>query len=430
MGSFYACCNGAAGCCHTIRGIGMKTLMVLGVREAEHPFAAAARQEGYAIVTGCQEREARTAASEGHVIVGAGDRRAVETAAARFGVAGILGIGEEAALTAAYVAGRLELPGVPYAEERLFHNLLLLRAFQRDHGFRTPRWRDLSHSLRTRGLSYPLYVSPADGNVLQYMQRVESAETLPAARQAARRSSPGSMVIAQECPGERDGSEGAMLVSAMMVVRHGELMPLLWSDCLPVWQPGGWAPAGGRYPAHLSATAQFLLNGECKRLVSILGLQNVNLPVLACSVPKGRPYILQLGIRDDYYVMSWVASYLYGHDLQRDALRYSAGDAAEGGRLLPPVEGTFLAWYTFHTTRHGVLRHLQFHDRLQPYIKDCRLHMQQSAQIYGEPGVRHRLATILLRFPNAQIMDEMLSRIEELLEVVMDDFPEALEGSV
>lgn len=406
----------------------MKKIMVLGVREAEHPFAAAARAESYEIVTGCQEADARHAPATERVMIDADDLDGATLAASRHGVSGIVGVGEKAALTAAYVARQLELPGVPYAEERLLHNLLLLRQFQEAHHFKVPRWRDLSQTQDVTGLSFPLYVSPADGNVLRHMQVVHNRSGLREARRDALRQSPGGFVIAQESPfGDRPPADAA-LVCTLLVIRRGELMPIVWSSCH--MRRREHVPASIRYPAGIGRNARILLNGECQRLVELLSIRNAHIPVLAYSVPGSRPFLLHLGIRDDSYRMAWFWSWLYGRDLQRDALRMAAGDPAEGGRYEEPPEDTCLACYNIRTAKRGILRHLGYHESLRPYIEAHYDMERQSAAVDGSVGPRHHIGSILLRFPNAGVMEEVLERIESLIEPSIEAFMGGAEQSV
>lgn len=407
----------------------MKKVMLLGVREADHPFAAALRKEPYEVVAGCQEAAARFASSDSHVMIGNEERGRVVATAARLGVAGILGIGEEAALTASYAAGRLDLPGVHYPEERLMHNLLLLREFQRDHGFRVPAWRDISLAPDVQGLQWPLCVSPADGDALRYMVCAQNQEELAAARQEALRHSPGGYVIAQECPTAETAAR-AMLVSALLVVRQGELMPILWCDCDLAEEMTDYVPSGVRYPSRLDQNARYLLCEECTRMITLLGLQNAEVPVLVYYVPGEMPYLLHLGIRDDRYVMARFWSHLYRQDLLRDTLRLAAGDPPHREELREPREGTCLAYHTVRTRRHGILRRLRLHKALQPYLRECWSMTRQSTHLDGGSQQAHTLGTLILRFPDETVMEDILGRIGELVEVGIDDFPQLSEQSV
>lgn len=399
----------------------MKTLMVLGVQEEGRLFARVMRKEPYRIIVGAENRTAPVRPAEDQLLLESGNGKEVLRMAREYAVDGILGIGEAAALAASYAAQQLGLPCTPYAEEQLFHNLLRLRAFQEEQGMRVPRYRDLSHSLDTGDLPYPMYVGPADGAVLRHTMRVTCPEELAAARQLALHWSPDRQIIAQEDIAAL-GGEGAVLVMTDLVVRGGVLQPILWCEALPGRDINCTIPVGARYPARINNNVQMLLSGECALLVRRLGLRNAQLPVLAYCIPGSMPMILRVGVRDGAYVMTRFLSQLYQHDLLRDILRMAVGDRVSMRRYHQPAADIYRAYYTIPVVRSGILRHIGKASELEEYSRGYLLRPRQSQAVYADGREGRGLGTVLLQFPDEAIMEDVLSRMSSLITVETDDF--------
>lgn len=400
----------------------MKTLMLLGVREEGHPYAHALAREPYEVLMGTDRRLAQQRPSDAYILFDGANVEEVLRTAREHAVAGILGIGEAATLAASYVAQHLGLPGVPYAEEQLFHDLLRLREFQEQHALRVPRYQDLTHSLQTRGLSYPLFVGPADGHVLRHTIRVTCPEELVAARQQALHWSPGGRVIAQEDITGRPGNDGAVTVMTELIVRGGSLQPMLWCEALLEQDARNFVPVGARYPARLSDSSRLLLHGECARLVELLRLQDAQLPVLAYCVPDSVPYLLRIGTRDGADIMTSFLTKLYHHDLHDDALRIAAGDRITFHRYREPAEGTFQAYYSIPIRRSGILRRIRFDESIRPYFKGYLHRLKQSQPVYADSSAGQSIGTVMLKFPREEVMDGILGQIRSLIQVDLDEF--------
>lgn len=397
----------------------MKTLMVLGVREKGHPFARAIRRKPYRVIAGTEQRLLPIRPTDKHIFMESGNTEDVLREARRYAVDGILGVGDEATLTASYAAQQLELPGIPYAEEQLFHNLLRLRAFQEEHGFRIPRYQDLTHTLDIGELSYPLFVSPAEGPVLRYTERVTCPEELAAARQRALRRSPGQMVIAQEEIPEETAREG-ITVMTELIVRGGALQEVLWCEVLRDGMDQ-YVPQCVRYPARIGGITRMMLKGECAHLVELLRLQDAQIPVLAYCVPGSVPFLLRIGVRDGSYVATRFLSRLYQRDLFYETVRLAAGDKVSNRRFRAPREGTFHAYYTIPVEQAGILRHIDFDKTIRPYRKAYLDRARQSQEVDTDGNEEQTLGTVMLEFPDEETMDNVLYHMRHYVNIEVDE---------
>lgn len=402
----------------------MKRLLVLGSEEARRGYVRAAKQERYEVIIGCADKVLpQDDTGDRRILVGAADRQRVTRAAVYDGVSGILGLGSEEALTAAYASRRLDLPGVPYQHARLFHNKLLLRQFQETHHFRVPRYRDISLRVDIGDMTWPIYVGPADETSMISTELVYNMAQLERARNRALRRSLRGVVIAQERLAREDDDAGsAVLVMTDLVIRGGRLQPLLFSECLRREQSRDPLPYGCRYPASLSAHSRELLRGECIRFARLLQLRDAELGILAYMEPEQRPYILAVGSFLYAIRMPAFLSVLYGHDLLRDIVRMTVGDCPGEHHYRRPQEDTYMAYYAIRAHRSGILRQIRVHEDLMSYIVNWESAVRQSQQIYADAARGQELARLMLRFPDQETMEEVLANITAFIYVRIDDF--------
>lgn len=406
----------------------MKRLMVLGTEDERRAMIAAARKESYEVIACCDDTlsQGDQGASK-RLLMDSADQKEVLLAASRYGITGILGVGDEESLTASYTAQSLGLPGVPYAEARLLCDMILFRQFQEAHHFRAPQYCDISGNIDVSGLRFPMYIGPAEDTTMQHMVLVRNDTQLRRARDYALRMSPGRKVIAQESVdsivGER--RDGVMILATDLVVRGGALQPILWNECMKreeVWDP---SPTGYLYPARIQENSRILLHSECTRLMALLGFQDAELGIRVLLVPGRTPYIISIHSFGRIFRLTELLSVLYRHDLLRDMVRLMVGDVPMVGTLQCPHERTYMAVYGIWVYRSGILRRVRLCRELQPYVLRGHMYVRQSAEIYTERSKGQALGCLFLRFKDRASMEEIMGRMNELIEIVMDDF----EGS-
>lgn len=404
-------------------GQGMRTLLVLGTGDARREFVKAARREHCEVIVGSMDRVAvEDAEGDIELRIGDSDQETVLEMAAQYGVAGILGIGNEEAVSAAYAAQRLELAGISYAHARLFHNMLLLRAFQEQHQFQVPVYRDITWTVDVEGMHWPLYVHAADDGTLSYVERVNDMEELYRARRRAMRRSRCGMVVVHERPDIcAVGDHGARWLATDLVIRGGHLQPLLWNECILQSNHEDIQVAGYLYPARLPESSRIVLAGECVRFADLLHLQDAQLGIVVCMLPGRVPYIIAAGTFRNRMRMLGFLSALYQHDLFHDVIRMALGQHADIEDYAPPQAGTCRACYIVHVHSCGILRYVHFHRDLEPYIVSWRERERQGTYLYGHAWMGEEVGDLFLQFPDAAVMEEILGRMELLVIVEMDD---------
>lgn len=401
----------------------MKRLLVLGAESACRAYMKAARREQYEVITCDRDLGRWQQGGRDPLSIRAADKEAVLQAAMRYGASGILGIGASEAVAAAYATRRLELPGVSYAAMQTFQNLLFLRQFEEQHQFRVPMYREITNSLHTEGMTFPLYVSTAELTPGLRTELVYNLRQLRAARDKAMRYSLDSRIIAQERLHERrtGGEMDDIYLMTELVVRDGMLQPILFNECMLRLDCADPMLIGWRYPARLSARSRTLLVSECARLVQLLQLQNAQVGIVAYAPAEGMPYILAAGPVLTTLGMPGFLSRLYGRDLIQEMVRMAVGDSTGTGVYAPAAGESCMAYYAVRTRRSGILRRIRLDAALTPYMVDWDCQVRLSQQLYEELPRGMDLGRITLRFEDMETMDRVLDRMETWVDIEMDE---------
>lgn len=400
-------------------GMDMKRLLVLGPEDKRREYIAAARRGHYDVIIGCSERIApQDATVDPRILLVPTDREEVISKAVHNGVSGILGLGSEEAVTAAYAARRLGLPGGAYAQIRMMQDLLLFRAFQVRQHFDVPQYRDITHSVNVQGMDWPILVSPSDDVTIEHTEIVSNMEQMRAARRRAMQRGRHGRVIAQHLPAMEH--PGAAYVMTDLVIRGGALYPLLWNECILSHNSRDAALLGCRYPARISERSRTFLTEECKRLVRILDLQDAELGMVAYIERGATPYILSVGPFLGAIRLPGYLSQLYRHDLLQDVVQMAAGDRTAGGGYRMPENDVYTAYSRVMAHHSGVLRSVRFHKVLQPYIRHWESSMRQSGQIYTDGEQGDEVGRLFLQFHNENEMERILGEIGNLIDIGID----------
>ena len=181
----------------------MKKIMFLGASWKNSVIKYAKEQGYYTILCDYLPNNPGRNYAHEYYCVSTRDKEAVLTVAKDTNVDGIIGyISDDAALTAAYVANKLNLPTNPYESVLTLVKKDLFRKFLRENGFHCPK----AESFKTieeakRGLNrfkLPLMVKPIDSSGSKGISRIDSIEELDNAFKYASLHSKLKEVIIEE----------------------------------------------------------------------------------------------------------------------------------------------------------------------------------------------------------------------------------------
>jgi len=313
------------------------------------------------------------------------------------------------ALSAAYVAGHLGLPGHDaYGTAVELHHKDRYRAFARRQGIASPLARSFEKPDAAKGaleqFSYPIIVKPVD---LTGGKGVAKAETPDAACKAidyAFAASRAKRIVVEEfIEGSRHG------ISTF--IRDGKVVFFFDDDEYYYINPYLVSGASSHGSAPESATARVI--ADIERVAELMSLVDGLVHVQFIVNRSGVPAVIEICRRPpgDLYVK--LVQHATGVNYPEYIVRAAAGLDLSGLRQVAAER---------HVTRHcvmaprrGVIREVAIAADIRARIIDSMMWWRQGDVV--EDVLTHKLGIVFLRFDSPQSMREQAARMHDLIDV-------------
>ena len=271
---------------------------------------------------------------------------------------------DPAALTAAFVAEKMGLPGSGFEGVRLLAYKDLFRQFQREHGFNAPEFEvyetgRLAEITSTK-VPFPLQVKPVDSSDTKGVSLVhDGGDLLLAAREAITYSRAGR-VIAEEFVDARTANfhgDGFALDGKLVFSMLGD--QLMTSPAHPL------KPTGSIYPSRKPDSLIAAAVSELEKLISLSGYRNggVNLEVRING--RGEVYVMEIGPRSGGTLTPQAIRYASGFDMLAAHFDFFLGQDIH----IPRKASLSVICYVVHAQKDGVLKEIQKVEELERFLE-------------------------------------------------------------
>jgi biotin carboxylase len=278
----------------------------------------------------------------------------VETAAAaeRYSrkirkIDGVLCIAADAPVTAATVAQRLRIPGLPiHVAELACDKLAMKRAF-RSAGVNVPWFAEVSTPQELQRIAIErgrdLVIKPVDSRGSRGVQRIARVEDFTAAFLAARAHSPTERVMVEQY------LEGPQ-ISTESIVMGGRCFTPGFSDrnyeFLDRYAPF-FVENGGDLPSHLSPALQDKVRNLVAAAAAAMGVTDGTVKG-DIVVHKGEPYVIELAARlSGGFFCTREIPLNTGVDFIGAAIRIALGETVNEDELTPKFQHAVIQRYAF-----------------------------------------------------------------------------------
>lgn len=394
-----------------------KRLLMLGGSPFQVPAIRHARAAGHFVIT-CDylpNNPGHQYAHEYHN-VSTTDTDAVLRLAEKLRIDGIVAYASDpAAPTAAYVAGKLGLPGNPYESVLTLARKDLFRAFLAQHRFATPRSRSFDTVAgAVKGLSdfaLPVLVKPVDSSGSRGVTIVREAPHLPAAAERAFGFSRARRVVLEsfvEMHGHQAAGDGFL--------QNGRLSFRCFANEHFGRGPDAIVPIGESFPLARPAPLHAKIHAEIQRAMDLLGMRigALNFDIRLDS--SDRVYLMEIGPRNGGNLIPQVTRYATGVDLVARTIAAALG-TDDSPLTVVPTTG-FHASYILHSEANGILESIDFSPDLESRIVERDIWVQPGAEVRAFDGSNQTLGTLIVRFESeAQMLREMDSAMSEHVHI-------------
>ncbi|NOU59275.1 ATP-grasp domain-containing protein [Marinifilum caeruleilacunae] len=346
------------------------------------------------------------------------DLKAVLKLARKLEVDGVLAYASDpAAPTAAYVAEKMGLPGNPYKSVKTLSEKDLYRSFLRLKKFNTPFYgaysslKDFADSQEE--FQYPILVKPVDSSGSKGISAVNDFWEMDKAITHAMKFSRCKRFIVEEFIEKKypqlDGD---------IFVYNGKIIAYYLGDQGNDVEVNPFVPSSINYPSLLPKNIHVKIQSELQRAIDLLKIKFGGFNIEVIVDEKDEIYLIEIGARNGGNCIPDIIKCASNVDMIKMSV-----DACMG--VEPKIQNrkdinNFYTTYVIHSNEDGKFKSLKVHESITDYVLDIRLMVEKGGNVYRFSGSNCTVGIGLLEFPNLQIRDKMMDKIEEFIAVELE----------
>ena len=393
--------------------------MLLGGIRYLLPVIKAAHEQGYYVITAdyLPDNIAHQYSDE-YVNVSIIDKEAVLKVAREKEIDGIMSFGVDPGVVAAsYVQEQMGLPSFgPHESVIILQNKDKFRKFLTDNGFNVPWAFGFSSEVEAwesrDKFTYPLIVKPTDSAGSKGCTRVDNDEELLAAIQYAFKFTISGNIIIEEflekkgCSSDTDSyaQDGQLKFVSFSAQRF---------DANAV---NPYTPSAYSWPSTFTKEEEEYLTSEIQRLITLLGMKTSVFNIEVRVAANNKPYIMELTPRGGGNRLCEMLRYATGVDMITAITRAIVGDEPEVIEQ-KPYNGNW-AEIILHADTDGEFVGLQIDPSLPAEVIEEDLWVKPGDMVHGFEGANDAIGTLVLRFDNADDLENAITNQGEWLKVV------------
>ncbi|MGN0623009.1 MAG: ATP-grasp domain-containing protein [Oscillospiraceae bacterium] len=401
----------------------MKKVLMLGGSHFQVPSIITAKKLGYYVIT-CDylpDNPGHKYADEYHN-VSTTDKEAVLKLAEELKIDGIVCYASDpAAPTAAYVAEKLGLPTSPYKSVELLCNKDKFRQFLIDNNFNTPKAKGYSYDEMGLMLSemaefrFPVMVKPVDSSGSKGVKKVDCAEDMKAAVDAAMEYSRCKRFIVEEYV-EKYGYQ----IAGDGFSVDGKLVFRCFAN--EHFDPSGinpYVPIGESWPYNMPQRVHDKLHDELQRAMTLLGMKTQAYNFDARIDKDENVYIMELAPRNGGNLIAQVTDYATEVNMVEYTVKAAMGEDCSDLHMAEPRG--FWSNYMVHSQKPGILKEVWIdEDFRKNNIVEYEMLYKPGDEVESFTGSNGTLGTMILKFGSMEEMLEKMDNMENWVKVIVE----------
>lgn len=347
------------------------------------------------------------------------DQDEVLKVAKREQVAGVVAYASDpAALTAAYVADKMGLPGNPYSSIEILSHKDKYREFMARRNFSTPLahgYSSIVEASRDIGrFKMPVVIKPVDSSGSKGVSILKRPEDLPEQAGSALSYSRCQRLIIEEFIEQK----GYQVAGDGFVVDGQLVFRCFGNDHFDLSNPNPLVPVAASFPYIGTQRLQNKIHNEIQRLLSLLNIRvgafNFDIRI---DVDEN-VYLMEVGPRNGGNYIPQVIKYATGMDLVDYTIKAAMGEDC-GDIEMTEVKG-FWSYYAIHSEKGGVLQTIEIDRRAKDeFIVESYLPYKSGDAVPAFSYSNKTLGILIMKFPSSQVMLNMMDAAQEWINVVV-----------
>lgn len=327
---------------------------------------------------------------------------------------------DPAAPTAAYVANKLNLSGLPYAMSLNFCEKHRFRRFLEENDFSVPRSRrfDTEGSVDPnclQSLSFPLIVKPTDSSGSKGVTVVRGRSMFDAAYRRALEHSRNGVVIAEEYI-ERDH---AHVIEAELLVNDGRVITWGLINSIRDAETNALLPAAYSYPLEISESQRKIVESEIEKLVQASGMNRGAFNIEMIIDANGKLYFLDAGPRNGGNMLPDFISMIAGGDVPSATIRMCLGESPDASVCLDGRSGGSWGLVVLHSGQPGKFDSMWYSDAVSCNIVEEHIFVDRGDPVSPFDTCNDLVGLLFLHFPSEIEKRKVMNHLDENISVLL-----------
>ena len=390
----------------------MKKLLLLGAMQMHVPIIRRAKERGIYVIT-CDyipENVGHKLADKAY-FDSTTDLPTVLRIAQKEQVDGIMTFNSDpAALTAAYVADKLNLPGGGYEAVKIMSEKDRFRTFLKEHGFNVPRFKQytgVDTLLSEIGLfRFPIMLKPVDSSGSKGVVRIDSPSEVADCFSAALAYSRCKRIIVEEFITPQ-GSQ----MHGDAFVKDGKVEFIYLGDHHFDSSINNLVPVSTTFPSLHPEDDIRRVESEVQRFITAVGFRQGGINIEArISASDKKVYLIEVGPRNGGNFTPIVIQYASGFNFMDACL-----EAALGLPFTPqyPEKDGCYAYLILHSREDGVLSEVGLSPELEEKVLQRYDYLLPGDPVKSFRGANAAVGVLLARFSSLQEMQHYADHIDK-----------------
>jgi biotin carboxylase len=348
------------------------------------------------------------------------DKEAILSLAKKLKIDGIVSYASDpSAVTAAYVAEEMGLPGNPYRSVEILSKKDKFRAFLMEHGFSTPKakgyfsYEDAKKDFFS--FEAPFFVKPIDSSGSKGISLVDDIQQLEEAYAKAQFFSREKRIIIEECV----SSYGYQVAGDGFSVDGKLVFRCFGNDHFDPVNLNPFVPIAATFPCIMPSEIQTKIHEEVQRLIDLLHMKTgaYNFDIRLGN--DGSVYLMEVAPRNGGCYIPQIIKLATGTDMVEFTIKAALGEDCSTLRPADP-KGCY-GYFAIHSHKSGILKNIQIESSVKKNnIVKVYLNQMIGDEIRSYSFSSAAIGIILMKFDSTSEMLEMSDRADKWIQVIVE----------
>lgn len=397
----------------------MKKVMILGGSYFQLTVIKAAKKLGYYTIT-CDylpDNIGHKYSDEYHNVSFI-DKESVLELAIKLQIDGIVCYASDAsAITAAYVAEKIGLPGNPVKSVEILTKKDLFKEFLKENGFYIPKSRGFNNEKDAyeyfKHLNTTVMIKPIDASGSKGVSRVSIKSDFKSAYDLAMEYSLSKNIIVEEYM-QRNGYQIAG--DAFIVNGDVKFLGLMNEHFDKMCNP--FVPIGESYPSIITEKLKIKSKSEIQRLVTLLGIKNgaINLDFIFDA--ELNFIFLEVGARSGGNLITDAIYCSCNVNLAEYVVKAAVGDLCDD--LNEKEHEICVSSYIIHTIKDGIFKKIEISDEIKDNVILCDLFVKPGEEVKIFNNSNFAIGAMLIKDNDIENLTYKMDNMEKYITVILE----------